>query len=298
VQELHKCQMPSIGAVLIDFGIAKGISPATSTQTDMAGNRSFAPYEQVGKGSRQKTVDVYSLAASLYYAVTGKCATASLGRKLFDEELVPPSQLNPSISDRINQAIISGMALEPEERPSSVRKWLGLFENWEVKLLSEKGVDYTQLHNLLAAGSWREANEETARVMLIAADRKKRGWLDQEDIEKFPCADLRTIDQLWVKYSFGRFGFSVQKRIWLEVGGKVDYETEKKLGKSVGWRKGGEWLEADQLTYSTHGCVGHLPHPYSYEGVWTPRSLFMIRFLWRVMCGFVSLAHRASSCNI
>ncbi|NER29798.1 MAG: SUMF1/EgtB/PvdO family nonheme iron enzyme, partial [Symploca sp. SIO1C4] len=113
-------------AVLIDFGIAKGINPKTSTQTDMAGNRSFAPYEQVGKGSRQKTVDVYSLAASLYYSVTGECATGSLGRKMFDEELVPPSQLNPSISDRTNQAILKGMALEPQERPQSIQKWLNL----------------------------------------------------------------------------------------------------------------------------------------------------------------------------
>ncbi|NET51785.1 MAG: SUMF1/EgtB/PvdO family nonheme iron enzyme, partial [Merismopedia sp. SIO2A8] len=113
-------------AVLIDFGIAKGINPKTSTQTDMAGNRSFAPYEQVGKGSRKKTVDVYSLAASLYYSVTGECATGSLGRKMFDEELVPPSQLNPSISDRTNQAILKGMALEPQERPQSIQEWLNL----------------------------------------------------------------------------------------------------------------------------------------------------------------------------
>jgi HTH-type transcriptional regulator/antitoxin HigA len=59
-------------------------------------------------------------------------------------------------------------------------------------------------------------------------------------IENFPCDDLRTIDQLWVKYSQGRFGFSVQKKIWLEVGGKVDYDTECKLGDRVGWRKGGK----------------------------------------------------------
>lgn len=115
-------------AVLIDFGIAKAINTATSTQTDMAGNRRFAPYEQVGKGSRQKTVDVYSLAASLYYAVTGKCATDSLDRKLCDQELVPPSQINPSISDRTNQAILKGMALEEKDRPQSIQEWLNLLE--------------------------------------------------------------------------------------------------------------------------------------------------------------------------
>ncbi len=41
------------------------------------------------------------------------------------------------------------------------------------------------------------------------------------------CEDLRTIDQLWVKYSNGRFGFSVQKRIWHSIGGNkyADYKT-------------------------------------------------------------------------
>ncbi|MGB7440135.1 MAG: GUN4 domain-containing protein, partial [Coleofasciculaceae cyanobacterium] len=117
----------------------------------------------------------------------------------------------------------------------------------EVELRSEKGVDYTKLRDLLAAGKWKEADEETAEVMIKAAGQEERGYLEREDIEKFPCADLRTIDQLWVKYSNGRFGFSVQKRIWLEVGGKVDYETEKKLGDRLGWRGGGEWCLSEWL---------------------------------------------------
>ncbi|NET03456.1 MAG: protein kinase [Symploca sp. SIO2B6] len=254
-------------AVLIDFGIAKGIDPATSTQTDIAGNRSFAPYEQVGKGSREKTVDVYSLAASLYYAVTGECATASLGRKMFDEELVPPQQLNPSISDRINQAILKGMALEPEDRPSSMGEWLGLLapstqthQNLQAfELLSEKGVDYTQLRNLLAVGKWKEADIETARVMIKAVNREHKGWLRVQDINQFPCTDLHTIDQLWVKYSDGRFGFSVQKDIWLEVGGKVDYETEAKLCNHIGWRVKGELLSYSSLTFKLSAPLGHLP---------------------------------------
>ncbi|NET56211.1 MAG: CHAT domain-containing protein [Symploca sp. SIO2E6] len=113
--------------------------------------------------------------------------------------------------------------------------------NTEVELHSEKEADYTRLRDLLAAGKWKDADQETARVMLLAAGQKQRGFLRQEDLEKFPCEDLRTIDQLWVTYSNGRFGFSVQKKIWLEAGGKLDYETECKLGDQLGWRKEGEW---------------------------------------------------------
>ena len=43
----------------------------------------------------------------------------------------------------------------------------------------------------------------------------------------FPCDDLRTIDQLWVHYSNGKFGFSVQKKIYMdELGGTRDYDKK------------------------------------------------------------------------
>ena len=104
-------------------------------------------------------------------------------------------------------------------------------------------------------------------MMLKAARREKEGWFDTNSIENFPCDDLRTIDKLWVKYSQGHFGFSVQKKIWLEVGGKVDYDTECKLGDRVGWRKRGSWLNKSDLTYNKQAPVGHLPRQVWKVGV-------------------------------
>lgn len=60
-----------------------------------------------------------------------------------------------------------------------------------------------------------------------------------EDIESFSCQAINIIDQLWIQYSQGYFGFTIQERIWSEIGGKEDYETEKKLGERLGWRKEG-----------------------------------------------------------
>ncbi|QKQ77915.1 GUN4 domain-containing protein [Nostoc sp. TCL240-02] len=139
-------------------------------------------------------------------------------------------------------------------------------------LLSEKGVDYTRLHDLLKAGKWQEADQETLAAMLKATGREKKGWLNINSIENFPCTDLRTIDQLWVKYNNGRFGFSVQKRIWESVG--KDY---KKFGDRVGWlelrtvvvdkwfglrqqtEKQSEWLNYSDLLFNTSASKGHLP---------------------------------------
>ncbi|WP_333097959.1 GUN4 domain-containing protein [Microcoleus sp. Pol12A6] len=130
-------------------------------------------------------------------------------------------------------------------------------------LKSAQGVDYTRLRDLLVTGEWKEGDRETFKVMLKAARREKEGWFDTNSIENFPGDDLRTIDQLWVKYSQGHFGFSVQKKIWLEIGGKVDYDTECKLGDRVGWRKRRKgrkgWLEYDDLTFNLEAPRGHLP---------------------------------------
>ena len=111
-------------AVLIDFGIAKQIIPATQSSTDKAANDGFAPYEQRYKGSRDPRVDVYCLAASFYFGVTGKKPTNSLARKLDNEPLIPPQKIISSISDGLNRAILYGMALEAKDRPHSMQSWL------------------------------------------------------------------------------------------------------------------------------------------------------------------------------
>ena len=124
-------------AVLIDFGIAKEIIPSTISSTGNAGNQGFAPYEQLVRGSREPTVDIYCLAATLYYAITGQRPPTSLDRKLNDIPVIPPKQLVPEISDRINQAILHGMALEAENRPQSIEDWLKYLE-LEVDLISHQ----------------------------------------------------------------------------------------------------------------------------------------------------------------
>jgi hypothetical protein len=80
----------------------------------------------------------------------------------------------------------------------------------------------SKLADLLASGRWKEADEETLKILLQVADREKEGWLGVASIENFPCEDLLAIDQLWLKSSDGRFGFSVQKQIWKSLGGNFN----------------------------------------------------------------------------
>jgi hypothetical protein len=145
---------------------------------------------------------------------------------------------------------------------------------WELPIKKRRGLEFlekqrqtslfTQLETYLKNGQWREADEETSRLMLLIAKREDEGWLDVESIENFPCEELRTIDKLWVDNSGGKFGFSVQKKVWIACGGipgEYDYEAYKKFADQVGWRRrSGNWLSYDELTFLLDGSEkAHLP---------------------------------------
>ena len=197
-------------------------------------------------------------------------------------------------------------ATEKQQQPKSQNRRVPSFSNEEQQkyddLSSEKNVDYTRLRDLLADGKWKEADEETLTVMLKATGREQEGYryLDNKSIERFPCADLSTIDRLWVKYSDGRFGFSVQNRIWESVGGKpgeYDDEIYKKFGDRLGWRVEGKWLDFSDITFSQNAPEGHLP--LSLEGKGIPRNKGGLHGFRVGGCFFVSfLASRLVKCNI
>ncbi len=284
-------------AVLIDFGLTRSIATKSMTASLTEG---YAPIEQYRrKGSFGSHTDVYALAATLYYLLTADglnkegevSPVPATNRKYENEPLPAPKHYNSRISQRVNDAILQGMEIEPEKRTPTVLKFrenLGLvvqqpinFDiqqpiknvetfhgtslhtppiNQEVQLKSSCGMDYRKLRDFLAQGKWKEADAETARVMLAVAKREKEGWLNDESINNFPCEDLRTIDHLWVKYSNGRFGFSVQKRIYQSLGGTREYDSDiwGKFGDKVGWRKD-RWLYYTDITFDKKAPEGHLP---------------------------------------
>jgi uncharacterized caspase-like protein len=134
----------------------------------------------------------------------------------------------------------------------------------EVALKSEKGVNYGKLRNLLSKGKWQAADQETVDRMLEAMGKEEWQHVKPEYLLDFPCADLRTIDDLWVHYSHGKFGFSVQKQIYLDCGAKLNgqYPGIKiwyKFCERVEWRVHGEWVVYPELTFTLKAPVGHLP---------------------------------------
>ncbi|MEW5856532.1 MAG: serine/threonine-protein kinase [Cyanobacteriota bacterium] len=254
-------------AVLIDFGIARKFTPnLTQTHTQFLVD-GFAPIEEYDKRAKRGAyTDIYALAATLYVMLTGEVPTSAPVRAV-STPLESPKQINPTISQRVNQAILKGMELKAEKRPQSMQEWLELIGKPilqpSVPLVSEQGVDYKNLWLFLILGEWKEADRETGKRLLEAAGREEEGYLNDWtcDIDEITCEDLYIIDQLWSTYSNGHFGFSVQKRIWESVNQDWDKFCER-----VGWERKRQ-IDDDQeecfiepkLNFTFKASPGHLP---------------------------------------
>ncbi|MDF5709506.1 MAG: bifunctional serine/threonine-protein kinase/formylglycine-generating enzyme family protein [Nostoc sp. S4] len=111
-------------AVLIDFGIAREFIPDLTQIHTPYLSHCFAPIEQYQTvAPRGAYTDVYALAATLYFLLTNRLPPIAPNRAT-GTILESPQQINSSISDRVNQAIVKGMELEPENRPQTMQEWL------------------------------------------------------------------------------------------------------------------------------------------------------------------------------
>jgi hypothetical protein len=139
-----------------------------------------------------------------------------------------------------------------------------------ISLISKKsGVNYTRLRDLLAGGKWQEADQETNKAIGILVTEVVRAREDgvgsriaRDSDYDIPCEDLRTINQLWLHYSNGKFGFSVQKKIYESLGGTRNWNDKvwREFKYRVGWRKGGRYLSYSDLTFNVElAPKGHLP---------------------------------------
>jgi len=203
--------------------------------------------------------------------------TAQLTPKLLDQVIRRACELESSAAE------LAAVCVKEYPRPEKLSPELAaLLQN-----LNDVAVDSKdqQLETLLKAHQWKEADEETYRLMITAVGKDEGQYFTGEELLNFPCDALKAIDDLWVKHSNGHFGFSVQKQIYVECGGELDGkypgdEVWEAFGDRVGWRKNNEWL-----TYSD------LDPSFS-----SPQGIFPVGVVVCVGWGFSSLAQRLVNC--
>ena len=78
-------------------------------------------------------------------------------------------------------------------------------------------VRFYRLSQLLKLQQWKEADEQTWHLMFEAVNYENEIFSSVNSFRDFPRKIISEVDDLWLKYSNGYFGFSVQKRIWEET---------------------------------------------------------------------------------
>lgn len=110
-------RITSAGKVkLLDFGAAKESQISNASEFTVVIKPGYAPPEQYMKKSKiGPWTDVYALCATMYRLLTGKKPAEASDRRA-EECLIAPRELNPELPLWLEQVILRGMALEPENR--------------------------------------------------------------------------------------------------------------------------------------------------------------------------------------
>ncbi|MBD2576631.1 serine/threonine-protein kinase [Oscillatoria sp. FACHB-1406] len=284
--------------VLANFNLAKDLAGGNYQSGTKVGGEGYAPRE-LASGQILPCGDLYSLGVTCLRLLTG-CLPREDGRDdlrdgardrwLWRENLPRGIQVSTHLGqvlERLTQEcytqryscareVLAAMASRPTvpqtalETPQNASPNLPQPpQNVTVPPPNKPAEgDYSRLQQFLAAQHWQAANLETIVLILRVVGREAESELTEQDIQNFPCTELRAIDGLWTKYSNGRFGFSVQKQIWrnLALEGNENFETWERFGHRVGWRvrKWGLlgkpiWQSCEEMSFKSNAPKGNLP---------------------------------------
>ena len=146
------------------------------------------------------------------------------------------------------------------------------FPNGVVPLASDRNIDYTTLQQALVQQKFELADNLTREKLCeLAGDGAiQRKWIYFTEVTGFPSEDLNTVNALWWVHSQGRFGFSVQRKLWLGTG-----RDFVKLWPKIGWKDGNSWTKYPRgFIWDLNAPIGHLPLLNQLRGVRVADSIF------------------------
>ena len=106
---------------LFDFGGARAVTGQENYRSSlMLQKAGFSPIEQVSNGEQGPWTDVYALAATIYYCITGTVPPDCISRVMGREMLQKPSVLGADISADREQVLLKALAVDSRDRYQNV----------------------------------------------------------------------------------------------------------------------------------------------------------------------------------
>ena len=102
---------------LLDFGSARSLQDGKSMTVLLKAG--FSPVEQYQTRGQGPWTDVYALAGTLYYCLTGVIPPSAVDR-LDQDNLKPPTLLGAELTAEQEEALLWGLTVQPKSRPVSM----------------------------------------------------------------------------------------------------------------------------------------------------------------------------------
>ncbi len=150
-------------------------------------------------------------------------------------------------------------------QPNSIKAILTNENEGWFSTSSSVGIDYGPFQKDLLCERFEEADRFTSATLrkLAGPNAVKRGYVYFSEVGNIPNLDLITLDRLWISYSQGKFGFSVQARILSALDGRFE-----RLWPRIGWKKEGVWTRYPAaFTWTLDAPDGHMPLINQLRGV-------------------------------
>ena len=131
--------------------------------------------------------------------------------------------------------------------------------------VSARGLDYAPLQIALMTQQFEEADRLTSAFLrqLAGPEAVRRGYVYYSEVPPIASADLDSLDRLWVCFSRGRFGFSVQGRLLRSCNGRLEL-----LWPKLAWKDAGRWTRyPGSFQWSIEAPEGHMPLVNQLRGV-------------------------------
>ncbi len=109
--------------VLLDFGAARSAFTQKSLSLSVVLTPGFAPFEQyLSRSHFTPSTDIYSVAATIYYMVSGIKPHEATAR-LQNDPIVSLESLEPSLNPLFSKSIMKALAVYPEQRPQTIEEF-------------------------------------------------------------------------------------------------------------------------------------------------------------------------------
>ena len=152
-----------------------------------------------------------------------------------------------------------------DEQDGLREEFLDRYPDGWLATVSARGLDYAPLQRALMAQQLEEADRITSSFLreLAGPEAVRRGYVYYSEVPPIASADLDSLDRLWVCFSRGRFGFSVQGRLLRSCNGRWEL-----LWPKLAWKDAGRWTRyPGSFQWSIEAPEGHMPLVNQLRGV-------------------------------